>query len=164
MQEPRLGPQSFPSLPDSLVPWCATKTSPYGADSALPSTNQPQGHRAIFSRNRDVAVGQNQWYHSRCTTHFSLFWGLGQSLGVRAFDPWPCVLLSLSYLCPTSASSVPLVPGPYNHAWNVPLWGRSKLLLFSACKGIHHVARSVGPDFCQSNVCTHSLDEGWGGK
>ena len=25
----------------------------------------------------------------RCTTHFGYFSGLGRSLGVRAFDPWP---------------------------------------------------------------------------
>ena len=57
--------------------------------------NQP---RSPFKENpkefvlNHLAVGQNQWYYfwGRCTTHFSLFlWGLGCSLGVRAFDPWP---------------------------------------------------------------------------
>ena len=31
-------------------------------------------------------------FWGRCTTHFSLFrWGLGCSLGVRCFDPQPCL-------------------------------------------------------------------------
>ena len=42
---------------------------------------------------REVAVGQNPWYHfgvGEFTTHSSLFWwGLGFSLGVGEFDPWP---------------------------------------------------------------------------
>ena len=33
-------------------------------------------------------------FWDRCTTHFILFqWGLGCSLGVRDFDPWPYVSL-----------------------------------------------------------------------
>ena len=38
-------------------------------------------------------------FWGRCTTHFSLFsWGLGCSLGVRGFDPWPCwINISLSF-------------------------------------------------------------------
>ena len=39
-----------------------------------------------------LAVSQNHGipFWGRCTTHFSLVsWGLGCSLGVRGFDPWP---------------------------------------------------------------------------
>ena len=40
----------------------------------------------------NMAVGQNQWYHfgvgaPPILVYFS--WGLGCSLGVRDFDPWP---------------------------------------------------------------------------
>ena len=53
--------------------------------------NGPSTHPGVDSVVLHLAVGQNQWYHfGRCTTHFSLFWlGLGCSLGLRDFDPWP---------------------------------------------------------------------------
>ena len=45
----------------------------------------------------------NMWpmvpFWDRCTTHFSLFWwGLGCSLGVRGFDPWPCLNSRLTWI------------------------------------------------------------------
>ena len=43
--------------------------------------------------NTNMAVGQNQWYHFG----LGLFqWGLGCSLGVWAFDPYPHGLIFLS--------------------------------------------------------------------
>ena len=43
-----------------------------------------------------MAVGQNQWYHfgvgaPPMLVDFS--WGLGCSLGVRDFDPWPHIYI-----------------------------------------------------------------------
>ena len=47
---------------------------------------------AVLAANKQSGCGSKPMvsFWGRCTTHFSLFqWGLGCSLGVRAFDPWP---------------------------------------------------------------------------
>ena len=50
------------------------------------------GTRGLIIESVHMGMGQNQWYHFGvgAPPHFSLFqWGLGCSLGLRAFDPWP---------------------------------------------------------------------------
>ena len=107
----------------------------------------------VVKTNGTILVG-------RCTTHFSLFQrGLGCSLGVRAFDPWPL-------MCSTCACLHALVSPSYaathNPSQPVEDSQHTRLCLVPPHEQSQNTAVTMNKKFClrwQSLVWTASGGE-----